>query len=74
MNTQVQNQSGGTSCLLLDRFVSLLSQLSGSQTDLDASVNELCQTFESENGDFDRQHVYYGLARDSRFMLKFTAL
>lgn len=77
VNTSVSLTSDSetvTSCLLLDRFTSLLSQLAGNQTDVGATVNELCQTYEGDASDLQKQHVYFSLARDSSFMLKFTVL
>ena len=66
------------SCLLLDRFVTLLSQLSGNhEVNPEKAVTELSQFFESGKvADLDRsrQDVYLRLSKDSTFMTKMTVL
>ena len=73
MNTS-SGKNKSVDCLLLDRFISLLSQLSGKPKDIDAAANELCQTFDGSIDDIERHHIYFGLAEDSEFMLKFSVL
>lgn len=69
-----QEINGKTSCLLLDRFGSLLSMLSGKQANLESAVNELYQTFEVGQVSPDREHIYRELAQNNEFMLKFTVM
>ena len=73
VNTQ-RKIEGETSCLLLNRFMSLLKLLAGNQIDANDALNELCQTFEVEQVALEKQHIYRKLAADSSFMLKFTVL
>ena len=66
------------SCLLLDRFVRLLSGLSGKTDcfDIEASVRELQQMFEPEafTTEANNRDIHERLAQDSDFMTKVTVL